>query len=310
MRSARHSAPCIPHARGGGPTAQRRGRRPGRYSPRAWGWTAGISRHEYPFVVFPTRVGVDRTRSDSWPAIRRIPHARGGGPGWPPIVNAGDLYSPRAWGWTADGDRATDGVDVFPTRVGVDRLSFSRLPTAPGIPHARGGGPLERMAARSVRTYSPRAWGWTAWRHPPSWLRPVFPTRVGVDRSLAAWPGTRLSYSPRAWGWTERAGGAILGPGVFPTRVGVDRRARTPRTPWRSIPHARGGGPGYLPVTTVNQEYSPRAWGWTVAPSPLPTQPLVFPTRVGVDRSPAATVTACPSIPHARGGGPFPLVLM
>ena len=52
------------------------------------------------------------------------------------------------------------------------------------------------------------------------------------------------------------------------------------------FPHTRGGGP---PVETGRfnvYKFSPHAWGWTGL-SEAPDVPLrVFPTRVGVDRSP------------------------
>ncbi len=52
------------------------------------------------------------------------------------------------------------------------------------------------------------------------------------------------------------------------------------------------------------EEYSPRAWGWTARTFEVQRRPAVFPTRVGVDRIANATPDSCPSIPHARGGGP------
>ncbi len=90
--------------------------------------------------------------------------------------------------------------------------------------------------------FSPHAWGWTY----ISWLRhdlmTVFPTRVGVEPSLAivhpvgkGFPHTRggglpsaggallrESFSPHAWGWTYFTTDFTFAKGVFPTRVGVD----------------------------------------------------------------------------------------
>ena len=71
------------------------------FSPRAWGWTAGIQfRHEHEYV-FPTRVGVDRMSAKA--------------------IEPPKMFSPRAWGWTEQLARSTGKSGVFPTRVGVDR---------------------------------------------------------------------------------------------------------------------------------------------------------------------------------------------
>ncbi len=73
---------------------------------------------------------------------------------------------------------------VFPTCVGVDRLSGVVHSCFAGIPHVRGGGPSQICNRTSVYPYSPRAWGWTDLaKHKAQWLQ-VFPTCVGVDRSV------------------------------------------------------------------------------------------------------------------------------
>jgi len=91
----------FPHARGGGPTANRRATAARRFSPRAWGWTAFVPLNLVAILVFPTRVGVDRE-------------------------------SRRRSGYL---------LWVFPTRVGVDRMPLPEVYAAIRFPHARGGGP-------------------------------------------------------------------------------------------------------------------------------------------------------------------------
>ena len=51
------------------------------FSPHAWGWTGGPNSVRFSFVVFPTRVGVDRRFSYFIFSFARFPHTRGGGPG-------------------------------------------------------------------------------------------------------------------------------------------------------------------------------------------------------------------------------------
>ena len=48
---------------------------------------------------------------------------------------------------------------VFPTPVGVNRMSPKAGNVILGIPHARGGEPLKRADMLFVLAYSPRPWG-------------------------------------------------------------------------------------------------------------------------------------------------------
>ena len=91
------------------------------FSPHAWGWTVIQPDGSVEEIVFPTRVGVDRTR--------------GIGPG------RISPFSPHAWGWTADEIIISTREGVFPTRVGVDRGEASNKSVA--------------------QKFSPHAWGWT-----------------------------------------------------------------------------------------------------------------------------------------------------
>ncbi len=189
-----------------------------------WGWTAPALPAERCMDVFPTHVGVDRTRRR-----RSTP---------------GSGYSPRMWGWTYLFNMRLVSNYVFPTHVGVDRrraapaVSGQRIPHACGggpldgltprvlslrIPHACGGGPRRCESCSSGAAYSPRMWGWTV---EPDQERPrdrVFPTHVGVDRPTPAILTKTGMYSPRMWGWTALRLADGRDPGVFPTHVGVDR---------------------------------------------------------------------------------------
>ncbi len=216
-------AVSVPHARGGGPSRALVTSPAARCSPRAWGWTEGEHRPpplrmcsprawgwtgvQSPTglvpVVFPTRVGVDRSLSRPQTAGGSVPHARGGGPSDGYAVPEGNQCSPRAWGWTGRRRTQTHLPGVFPTRVGVDRYTSSARTGKRSVPHARGGGPEYSLRATTLSQCSPRAWGWTE--------------RIAGTDGFA-------KCSPRAWGWTAERSQAVRGPGVFPTRVGVDRR--------------------------------------------------------------------------------------
>ena len=53
------------------------------------------------------------------------------------------------------------GIDVFPTRVGVDRYTTQTEKVRVGFPHTRGGGPIGRVEFHLFYEFSPHAWGWT-----------------------------------------------------------------------------------------------------------------------------------------------------
>ncbi len=94
--------------------------------------------------------------------------------------------------------------------------------------------------------------------------------------------------SPRAWGWTARSAALRCRTSVFPTRVGVDREISLRLALMNGVPHARGGGPTGLCLHLLEDSCSPRAWGWTGAEPAGQALGVVFPTRVGVDRTRAA----------------------
>ena len=152
------------------------------------------------------------------------------------------MYSPHAWGWTDPGDRADGIISVFPTRVGMDRLTPQKGVKMKSIPHTRGDGPSSDQVPVLLPVYSPHVWGWTAACNNPEHRDLVFPTRVGMDRSLGysailpcRIPHTRgdgpLSrqlvneygmYSPHAWGLKIFCRITDVDYAVFPTRVGFE----------------------------------------------------------------------------------------
>ena len=129
--------------------------------------------------------------------------------------------------------------------------------------------------------YSPRKWGWTAYRVERVEHQCVFPTQVGMNRMesrlTAGWlsipyasgdePMPTLSadkpylYSPRKWGWT------VL----------------------------------YELFEKSTFQYSLRKWGWTGFLQHRIHQILVFPTQVGMNRDICLSFPRDHRIPHIGG---------
>ena len=184
------------------------------------------------------------------------------------------------------------------------RRSSRSSGTKPRFPHARGDGPSGRRVRRVPGRFSPRAWGWSAWRSPRAIAAPVFPTRVGMVQAQTEAKKKKSKFSPRAWGWSDRIpiGGGSLP--VFPTRVGMVRILLCRCRARGCFPHARGDGPSNRFRITRGPMFSPRAWGWSGHVSAVAGVPVVFPTRVGMVRPHAISASRVGSFPHARGDGP------
>ncbi len=195
--------------------------------------------------------------------IRCFPHPRGDGPRRMPMPNLSGRFSPPAWGWSELLHPRPDLLHVFPTRVGMVRRACSPHPPANRFPHPRGDGPLRRARDLTSTPFSPPAWGWSGSAFGSNVGSFVFPTRVGMVRSVFAstqsqrrFPHprgdgpeenrdiqTEMLFSPPAWGWSA---GAPDGGGhgwVFPTRVGMVRERASDRSRAGGFPHPRGDGP-------------------------------------------------------------------
>jgi len=275
--------------------------------------------------VFPTRVGMDRLRILELGMLARVPHASGDGPQVPPDGIADPQCSPREWGWTAIPGSPATRSGVFPTRVGMDRLARRYPNGAHGVPHASGDGPTSAAVASITGTCSPREWGWTDDRQRLARRDWVFPTRVGMDRSMpissldpkcvphasgdgpiSPWPICRTgTCSPREWGWTDIVRALRSNAGVFPTRVGMDRLPVLHRPVVDRVPHASGDGPSAIQKKRGSPKCSPREWGWTELWMVAGQDLDVFPTRVGMDRRSRAGLSLTASVPHASGDGPY-----
>ena len=134
----------------------------------------------------------------------------------------------------------------------------------------------------------------------------VFPTQVGMFRDpltdfviRSSFPhasgdvpllGTNVAlafkFSPRKWGCSAIVWHRGLGLSVFPTQVGMFRPPRSKPPPSRSFPHASGD----VPIRAIPQpnrvSFSPRKWGCSEWRYWLGYGKMVFPTQVGMFRSP------------------------
>ena len=111
----------FPHVCGDGPTWKEIIADRAEFSPRMWGWSVAFVEVCHEVSVFPTYVGMVRTRARLSSAPARFPHVCGDGPLMQRHLAHFTLFSPRMWGWSVVGSvRMPSGV-VFPTYVGMVR---------------------------------------------------------------------------------------------------------------------------------------------------------------------------------------------
>ena len=177
--------PRCPHARGDGPRGLLDVSEMDKLSPRAWGWSEVEDTLIAPHDVVPTRVGMVRSTRLTRRRTSSCPHARGDGPLGEAVTLLAAPLSPRAWGWSAGGERPLRRLHVVPTRVGMVRTSRRGRWAAGRCPHARGDGPACQMICCPNFKLSPRAWGWSAASRSVMPLISVVPTRVGMVRRRA-----------------------------------------------------------------------------------------------------------------------------
>ena len=254
----------------------------------------------------------------------RSPHTRGDGPKTTPRSPFYQVFSPHAWGWSADRQEHEERAEVLPTRVGMVRFGVSLAYLGTCSPHTRGDGPHSLDILPDNRLFSPHAWGWSARRSSDTDSKGVLPTRVGMVRKGAmpflcciGSPHTRgdgptyhasglskLWFSPHAWGWSDGRDKSFDLEDVLPTRVGMVRSATSSHTSWGCSPHTRGDGPTHNTTKCHMPPFSPHAWGWSVTGRDDAGQAGVLPTRVGMVRNTRSRRSWLSGSPHTRGDGP------
>ena len=194
----------------------------------------------------------------------------------------------------------------------------------PGIPRARGDGPVPGGRITSQLSDSPRSRGWTRTSNQPLPTVSGFPALAGMDRwrSTPRGRGARIPRargdgpsggsfspasirdSPRSRGWTVGDRPPALGGGGFPALAGMDPRP-TSDSRWRSrIPRARGDGPAVEGGRAHVGRDSPRSRGWTREADVRTASAPGFPALAGMDPRSSPRAARGRWIPRARGDGP------
>ncbi len=239
-------------------------------------------------------------------------------------MKAQSKFSPRPWGWSVSRERDRYTEIVFPTPVGMVRLSSNFFASSARFPHARGDGPYQDPKLTPATPFSPRPWGWSVLSFVRLFRIYVFPTPVGMvrpdtttvteqnsfphargDGPLAGYlVASSGGFSPRPWGWSSHGAKGGHGGLVFPTPVGMVRIAPSQIPAAPSFPHARGDGPHLRERCWLIALFSPRPWGWSVIAQGHSVLSPVFPTPVGMVRQSPWYQPCNRSFPHARGDGP------
>jgi len=132
-------------------------------------------------------------------------------------------------------------------------------------------------------------------------LRCLPHVRGGVS-AIKAFISSKVESSPRSWGcfYYPRPGQEDCS--VFPTFVGVFPSSAISSQSCSSLPHVRGGVSRFGRRLFGTIQSSPRSWGCFSAAKSAKTFGAVFPTFVGVFLTCTRPSSACPSLPHVRGG--------
>ena len=141
-------------------------------------------RQGYRRSVFPTGVGMVRTRGRQAANLRSFPHGCGDGPMYGITGTGGHMFSPRVWGWSGHAKRGLRLLAVFPTGVGMVRDEYTFKVAAVSFPHGCGDGPPSPYFPLAMLLFSPRVWGWSGDGRDHRRSCPVFPTGVGMVRSM------------------------------------------------------------------------------------------------------------------------------
>ena len=200
--------------------------------------------------------------TDRWPTC--FPHACGDVPKGLNLSPEADLFSPRMWGCSEPCIYRPVQHFVFPTHVGMFRLTARVWAINDRFPHACGDVPSHGPLFIQFVKFSPRMWGCSVVMIPILLILPVFPTHVGMFRtppssrgeypcfphacgdvpSIRAFKAVELEFSPRMWGCSDVAWGAVHPERVFPTHVGMFRICSRGEPTLQSFPHACGDVPG------------------------------------------------------------------
>ena len=181
-----------PHARGDVPGRRRLCSSGGSFSPRPWGCSAAFFPLWERRKLLPTPVGMFRLQGIQPRHDLPSPHARGDVPGAATAGYFGAAFSPRPWGCSGRGGRASSSPRLLPTPVGMFRSSPGISSRNAPSPHARGDVPYRRAWNLIAPLFSPRPWGCSGAPRCEGAATPLLPTPVGMFR-----PDGRADAHPR-----------------------------------------------------------------------------------------------------------------
>ena len=295
-----------------------------KFSPRMWGCSelGGVGAGGK--NVFPTYVGMFRRTTSRSSTRTRFPHVCGDVPSQLAFRAVSAGFSPRMWGCSEGRGGGAQVAGVFPTYVGMFRVSTVGCDWGPRFPHVCGDVPARFIKVSIDRQFSPRMWGCSGGR--AAWNRgsPVFPTYVGMFRrgAMASRSGSRFphvcgdvparpangkpfpEFSPRMWGCSGFPGHGHRHPAVFPTYVGMFRDRRGADGAHIGFPHVCGDVPMGRRERKQRKQFSPRMWGCSGLPDHQRHGGRVFPTHVGMFRRLNAAAERLRGFPHACGDVP------
>ena len=294
----------FPHARGDVPGKLETPPGTREFSPRPWGCSEIPAPFARQAAVFPTPVGMFRSRSPMPPPKNSFPHARGDVPVELVVLHFAQWFSPRPWGCSGVPNFRLMVSYVFPTPVGMFRQGSFFGAEGFRFPHARGDVPRNMYYASDDFEFSPRPWGCSAFSPTTTNFTLVFPTPVGMFQPprphrllLPRFPHARgdvpvdtleaeelTAFSPRPWGCSAAQPDAARPAGVFPTPVGMFRRHGVVLGFAVRFPHARGDVPPKRRDSFCFERFSPRPWGCSLARVLSASAIAVFPTPVGMFR--------------------------
>ncbi len=181
---ARGRGRAFPHSRGDVPRRICSSGVHTSFSPLAWGCSEALDLADDTLSLFPTRVGMFRTAPRACSTAAPFPHSRGDVPGTDHRQAKYRNFSPLAWGCSGGAPMSSPHGRLFPTRVGMFR-GPGLSPASPlSFPHSRGDVPPFLRAFCGGVVFSPLAWGCSAHSAAIRARCRLFPTRVGMFRSM------------------------------------------------------------------------------------------------------------------------------
>ena len=229
-------------------------------SLRMWGLRDRADELDVCQAMFPTHVGIARNKNHQHPAESYVPYACGD------CADAGDQdrlrqeCSLRMWGLRVVLPKKPPADAMFPTHVGIARVSAA-APSRPGdVPYACGDCASEPTVFRVVSRCSLRMWGLRGLDIGSTGYVGMFPTHVGIARHTP-WPPPKVWHVPyacgdcaiealvqakcltcslRMWGLRGRVVKLESSNIMFPTHVGIARRTPPPIGACGNVPYACG----------------------------------------------------------------------